>query len=517
MIPAPTGLGFLVFLATFAATAFIYTKGKTCLRPPYPPGPRKLPVLGNLLDLPTKFEWETYARWGKKYKSEIIHLNAAGYDIVVLNSFDAANDIMERRSATYSSRPPLTMINELMGWSWFIATMPYGETWREGRRAFAKYFQNGNAAIYQAPQAEIVRKMLPRLLDNPQDFLTISQHAIGGMALSLAYGLTIKNSNDPFVHLAEEAIASLAEAGTPGAFLVDIFPILKYIPEFFPGASFKKKARAWRKVQEEMREAPYQETVRNMASGFAKPSFTSTSLQGLEESEDVQHQQEIIRDTAAIIFAAGAETTATTVHTFFAAMLCNPEAQKKAQQELDFVLKGRLPEFSDELDLPYVSALVKEVIRWKPATPLGGVPHYSSEEDVYSGYHIPKGAIVLANTWAMLHDENAYPDPSTFKPERFLKDGKLNPLIRDPVSMAFGFGRRMCPGNHIALSVLWLIAATILATFDISKAVDENGKPIEPAIEYHSAMVSYPLPFKCTIKARSRSAEELIRSAGESY
>jgi len=391
-----------------------------------------------------------------------------------------------------------------------MSGFPYGEAWRERRRAFTKYFQTSNATLYRAQQVEFIRKMLPGLLDIPKDFLSISRHAIGGMALSLAYGLPIQNSNDPFVTLAQEAIASLSEAAIPGAFLVDIIPILKYVPEFVPGAGFKKKARVWRRLQENMHGLPYKETIQNMASGVAKPSFTSMCLQDLDESTDVIHQQQVIKDTAAMIFTAGADSTTSSVHTFFAAMLCFPETQRKAQQELDRVLMGRLPDFGDEPALPYISALVKEVLRWKPATPIG-VPHYASEDDVYEGYHIPKGALVIANAWAMFYDEDVYPDPSAFKPERFMKDGQLDPAVRDPALMAFGFGRRICPGSHVAISAIWLTVATILATFDISKAVDDNGAPIVPSIQYKSALICHPLPFECTLNPRSKASEELIR------
>ncbi|KDR66539.1 hypothetical protein GALMADRAFT_161961 [Galerina marginata CBS 339.88] len=515
MIRLPTGLDLFVLLGTLAIAVLIYTRNnKRAL--PYPPGPRKLPVLGNLLDLPKSFEWETYARWSKEYNSGIIHLNAAGTDFVILNSFNAAIDLLEKRSSIYSSRAQFTMISQLMGWKWLMSAMPYGEPWRERRRAFMKYFQPSNANLYQAPQMEFIRKMLPRLLNTPKDFLGITRHAIGGMALSLAYGLPIHPSDDPYINLAAKAVASIGEAAIPGAFLVDMMPFLKYVPEWVPGAGFQKKARVWRKLQEDMRAVPFEETIRNMASGVAKPSFTSTSMQDLDESTDRTRQKEVIQDTAGIIFGAGADTTLSGVHTFFAAMLCFPETQRKAQQELDRVLGGRLPEFGDEADLPYVSALVKEIIRWKPATPIG-VPHYSSEDDVYEGYHIPKGALVIANAWAMLYDEDAYPEPSAFKPERFLKDGQLNPTVRDPALMAFGFGRRICPGSQVALSVLWLTFATILATFNISKDVDENGTPVEPSVQYQSGLICHPIPFKCTIAPRSRRAEQLIRSAGDSY
>ncbi|KAF8960427.1 cytochrome P450 [Flammula alnicola] len=510
----------LVLLATLVFTLFVYLRNRGRPALPFPPGPKKLPLLGNLLDLPTTFEWVTYAQWSKEYNSDIVHLRAAGSDLILLNSFKVANDLCDKRSSIYSSRPHFPMFNELIGWKWLMSAMVYGEPWKERRRLFQKYFNPNNAGFYQPGQTECVRKMLPRILDRPEDFLAITRHVVGGMALSLAYGLNIQESNDPYVNLAEKAVDSVTQAVIPGAFLVDLMPILRYVPEYFPGAGFQKKAKAWRQIQEDFRELPFKATLQNMASGLGRPSFTSMCLDSLDSFGDATHQREVIKDTAGIVFAAGADTTLSGIHTFFVAMLCFPEVQVKAQEELDRVLRGRLPEFRDEKDLPYLSALVKEILRWQPATPIGmrlTNPNVETEDDVYEGYHIPKDALVIGNVWAMLHDEDDYPEPSSFKPERFLQDGKLDPSVRDPALIAFGFGRRVCPGSHIAMSLLWMTAASILSTFNISKALDENGVPVEPSVKYQSGLIYHPEPFKCTIKPRSKAAEDVIRSAADSY
>jgi hypothetical protein len=88
--------------------------------------------------------------------------------------------------------------------------------------------------------------------------------AVGGMTMSMTYGIQIKETNDPFINLAEAAMKSASEAMIPGAFLVDVIPILKYVPEFMPGAGFQKQARIWRKLQEEFRERPYLASIEAM-------------------------------------------------------------------------------------------------------------------------------------------------------------------------------------------------------------------------------------------------------------
>ena len=83
-------------------------------------------------------------------------------------------------------------------------------------------------------------------------------------------------------------------------------------------------------------------------------------------------------------------------------MTLHPEAQRKAQDELDRVIRrDRLPTFADRPNLPYVDALVKEVLRWNPVAPLG-LPHVTFSDDVFEGYHIPKDSILIANIWFVL-------------------------------------------------------------------------------------------------------------------
>jgi len=123
-------------------------------------------------------------------------------------------------------------------------------------------------------------------------------------------------------------------------------------------------------------------------------------------------------------------------------MVLNPRVMGKAQEELDRVVgKGRLPDFSDREDLPYIDAIVKEIIRWNPPPPIG-VPSRVTQDDVYQGHFIPAGATVVQNIWAICRDPSIYPDPETFNPDRFLKDGKIDPSVFNPEDRVFGAGRR---------------------------------------------------------------------------
>lgn len=169
-------------------------------------------------------------------------------------------------------------------------------------------------------------------------------------------------------------------------------------------------------------------------------------------------------------------------------MAIHPEIQKKAQKEIDRLLQGeRLPTLADQEDLPYISALLKEIYRWHAPLPIS-VPKALTEDDVYKGCHIPKGATIVENVWAILHDPLVYPDPHIFNPERFLKDGELDRSVRDPEDRVFGSSRRICPGKHFANRALFLRVATVLAAFDIEPGVNEKGE-VASEVKFHEKIV----------------------------
>ncbi|KAJ7043052.1 cytochrome P450 [Mycena alexandri] len=478
---------------------------------PLPPGPKKLPLVGNLFDMPKSFEWITYMEWARKFNSDILHLNVVGTSIIVLSTADAANDLLEKRASIYSDRPRFRMVNDLMGWDFALAFMKYGDHWRAHRRLFHEVFNAVAAQSFRPKEREVTNELLYDFLQDPEhDVLDHLRHMAAKFVMSVAYGLEIQRSNDPYVELADKAVEGLVTAVVPGRFLVDSMPFLKYVPAWFPGAGFQRKAQEWRRLSRGMLEKPYAEAKAKIAAGSPQHSFTLDGQRMVENSDDDKaYLAQVVQATAGTMYTAGTGTTVSALGTFILAMLAHPEAQKKAQAEIDAVVgQDRLPDFDDEASLPYVAACMKESLRWKNVTPIS-IPHFVAVEDEYRGYRIPAGSVVIPNTWAILHDEAMYPDPYSFKPERWLLDGKLNPAIMDP-EMIFGFGRRICPGRHMAKAHVWLSLASILATFDITKPVDKDGKVIEPNFDYFAGMVVQPLPYKSCLKPRSEKAAALI-------
>jgi len=253
---------------------------------------------------------------------------------------------------------------------------------------------------------------------------------------------------------------------------------------------------------------PFEQVKSDMMSGKALPSYTSTLLDSHREPDGsiAPDDEEDIKGSAGTLFAAAEDTTIASIHTFLLAIVLHPQEFKKAQEEMDRVVgKHRLPNIDDRPSLPYLDCLLKEVLRWNPMVPLG-MPHRLMEDDIYRDYFIPKGTTVLANIYAILRDCT---DPDVFRPQRYLDDDSLP----DPFEVIFGFGRRICPGRHLAETSYWGIASSMIASFNISKALDSNGKEINVPLEFTHGFVRHPKPFKCSIKARSPELASLISHA----
>ncbi|EMD35350.1 hypothetical protein CERSUDRAFT_157058 [Gelatoporia subvermispora B] len=483
-----------------------------------PPGPKGWPIIGNVFDIPHSKPWETYFQWSKCYGS-VVHMNVFGQHIVVLNTAKAVSDLLETRSSIYSDRIRFIMIS-LLKIEWNMILMSYGSAWRQHRRAIHRYFSDDVIRTYHPVQLHTSRKLLHNLLQTPTNFLQHTHFALGAMILEVIYGKSIDHPDHPYLKYANTAAEAGIEAFLPGNLLVEFLPFLQYMPSWFPGAGFKRRLPQWYADSRGLHNFTFEDSKAEFACGTAKPSMVTSMLEEMSHLTPAERavEEDIAKNVSATVYVAGADTTYFTMQTFYLAMVHHPHIQKRAQEELDRVVgQGRLPNFSDRASLPYICAIVKECLRFVVVVPLG-VAHSTTEDDVYDGHFIPKGAIVMANqwsAWAILHNPEDYPEPETFRPERFLKNGNLNPDVRDPITVATGFGRRICPGRHFAESGLFMSIASILHTFEISPALNEEGQPFYPEFKLTAGLVIHLEDFECTIKPRSPAMEMLIRSSSD--
>jgi len=276
-----------------------------------------------------------------------------------------------------------------------------------------------------------------------------------------------------------------------------------------PFAGFHREADAARKLMDRTADRPYNHVKKKMAQGHAPPSFVHHILADPDPKRDVTSAefQQLLTQTAGTMYGAGMETTYAAMNTFVLAMTLFPNKQTIAQDELDRVVgHSRLPTMEDRASLPYVDAIIKETLRWNVLLPTS-IPRRTEKDDIYKGYFIPAGTIVLPNVRSIAFDSTDYPEE--FTPERYLtSEGHA----QDPRTYSFGFGRRVCPGKQLADNSIFIFVASILSVFTISKEIDKFGNEIPVQPSFGEGLVSHPDPYKCCIVPRSRAAIELVRT-----
>ncbi|KZT40805.1 cytochrome P450, partial [Sistotremastrum suecicum HHB10207 ss-3] len=450
---------------------------------PGPPGPKPIPFLGNIHQLPPKGLWLKTFEWSAKY-GDIIRLSVFGKTIIVLSSYETASELLDGRGAIYSDRPSLPLLNEYAGWNTFLLTMRYGERSILRRRMLSQFFNPSAVKNYHGLVTERARILALQTSEEPSKFQTFNRMNIGASTMMMTYGHKVTGETDNWVKDAEAAVRSLTAMGTLGSHPIDIFPILGRLPFRIWGASFVKKMENLRLGAYNLGLKPHMFTKEQVRKGNAYPSITSTLIEAQLQADGSVKDEEAIYSASGSLYLAAADTTVSSIDTFVLSMMVNPSVQKRAQQELDRLLKGqRLPTLQDRNSLPYLNAVLKEVLRWQPVGPLG-FPHALTKDDEYRGMFLPAGAMVIADIWTMCHNPRDFPEPSKFDPDRYLsyRDNipTLRADIRDPEKIIFGFGRRyttyryllvskismvsrICLGRDLGLATLWITMATLLA------------------------------------------------------
>ncbi|EJF61732.1 cytochrome P450 [Dichomitus squalens LYAD-421 SS1] len=292
------------------------------------------------------------------------------------------------------------------------------------------------------------------LCDDPSDLREIICLNSTIVIMKIGYSIAVQGRDDVYVKIAKDALEGVVEGMVPGRFLVEFLPFLRHVPPWFPFATSQRPWAKWQAAGERLKNTPFEQAKAKLAcdghlsaNGEATQSIPAKSLQRLAKmGVSPLEEEEILNNVVAVAFEAGTDTVLSTTLSVFSGLSLHPEVLAKAHAELDEVVgPHRLPDFSDKDSLVYINAIIKEAMRWHTVLPMG-LPHATVANDEFRGYFIPAGTMVIPNTWACMHDPEVYEDPDVFRPERFIRNGKLDPTVHDPTAFIFGFGRR-----HISL------------------------------------------------------------------
>jgi len=334
---------------------------------PLPPGPPGEPLLGHLRVVPSNKPEIAYAKWSKEYDSDVLYFNILGQPVVVLNSVKAAVDLLDKRGSNYCDRPRFVLF-EVMGWGMTLTFLRWGPRFQMHRKLIQGSFTKPNCLQYQDLQEHETHQLIGGIMKNPDDWERQMRRFATAIVLGIGFGVNIKDDNDSYIQMAIDASYALGHGGAPAGTVVDFFPFLKHLPNWLARSWSLKFARDWKWAIQQIHDVPFAAVEQEMKDGTAQPSFIHTLLENsnlkAQRGEAIEFTPEDIKGAAGAIYAAGQDTTWSTLVVFILNMVLHPEIQKKAQQQIDSVIgHDRLPDFNDRSSLPYVDYIVQETLR----------------------------------------------------------------------------------------------------------------------------------------------------------
>ncbi|CAI9087717.1 OLC1v1021862C1 [Oldenlandia corymbosa var. corymbosa] len=429
-----------------------------------PPGPKPLPIIGNMHNLFGPLTHHILRDLAQKY-GPLMHLRLGEVTTLVVTSPELAEEFMKTHDVIFANRPQLLCPRVFNYNCTDIAFAPFGEYWRQLRKiCVVELLSSKRVQSFRPIREEEVHKFVAGVYTNQGSVVNLSK-----MLCSYTYGLTARVAFGKKNKYQEEFISLIMEATkmTSGFAIADVYPSVKWIQvisEMSPKIKRMQKLldKTFDNIFGEHKERSRQETV----EGEAKEDLVDVLL-SVQKSGDFGTPLSLDNIKAVLmdIFSAGSETSSTALEWILSELVKSPEAMKKTQEEVRtaFDASGNVHE-SGIHELKYLQLVIRETLRLHPPVPML-IPRESSEQCSINGFDIPEKTRVIINAWAISRDPEHWTYPDKFIPERFL-DSAIDYQGKDFKYIPFGGGRRICPGISLGLASIELLLAQLLFHFD---------------------------------------------------
>ncbi|XVF13298.1 hypothetical protein REPUB_Repub08aG0196800 [Reevesia pubescens] len=445
---------------------WMYVKSKKG-KPRSPPGPRGLPLVGNLPFLDPELH-SYFAELARTY-GPVVKLQLGSKLGILVTSPSTAREVLKDQDIAFANRDvPAAAIVATGGRD--IVWNPYGPEWRMLRKVCVlKMLSNVTLdKVYMLRRREVRQTVdyIHSKAGSPvnvgdQMFLTILN-----VITNMLWGGTFEGKARASLGAEfRQVISEVTEIlGLPN--ISDFFPALA--PLDLQGM-VKRMEKPVAKLNGIIDKIIDQRLKVDKESGKTPGEFKDflQYLFQLKDEEDsktpmtMNHIKALLLD----MVVGGSDTSSNSIEFTLAEVINKPEVMRKAQQELDEVIgKDNIVEESHIHKLPYLLAIMKESLRLHPVLPLL-VPHCPSEDSTAGGYAIPKGSRVFVNAWAIHRDPSIWENPLEFNPDRFL-NSNWDFSGSDFRYFPFGSGRRNCAGIAMAERMVLYSIATLLHSFD---------------------------------------------------
>ncbi|XP_066451574.1 cytochrome P450 2C14-like isoform X2 [Eleutherodactylus coqui] len=460
----------------------------------FPPGPKPLPIIGNVLMLDMSKPHKTFMELSETY-GPVFSVNIGITKAVVLCGYETIKDALINHADAFSNRP-ITPVNvQLAGNNGVI--MSNGENWKVMRRftiSTLRDYGMGRKTIENriTEEAECLVQKLKSYEGKPFDNLTCINAAAANIIVSILLSRRFEYEDPTILRLMGLINESVILLGSPWVRMYNSFPS---IMDWLPGAhrtifgnnrELHKFIRATFTIKKKELDVNDQ---RNLVD-----AFLAKQQEGKPESTEYYHNDNL---TALVtnLFGAGMETTSTTLRWGLLLMMKHPEIQHKVHDEIERVIGLAPPQMEHRKQMPYTDAVIHEIQRFGDIVP-GNVPRATSEDVTFRGYFLPKGTLVIPLLHSTLRDKTYFEKPDEFYPEHFL-DSKGN-FKKNEAFIPFSIGKRSCAGETLAKMELFLFFTTLLQNFTFQSTPGAK-LDLSPAL----GATNSPKPFKiCAISRR---------------
>lgn len=455
----------------------------------------RLPLLGSLLHLRSNLPPHLlFTQLSSRY-GPLFGLYAGPHLTLVVSEISLVREVLLQRGREFAGRPKMVTTDLLTQGGKDIAFADYSPLWKNHRRlvhsSFTLFGEGSNKlqTIVQEAADDLCEE-LQACRGQSSDLSVVLMRAVTNVICRLVFSSSYQPSDPELqtvIQYNDGIVQTIARGG-----LVDIFPWLR----IFPNKDLKRLKECV-SIRDQLLHKKLLEHKKSLTPGEPRDLLDALligQLRGSGGADDITEDHVLM--TAAEAFGAGVETTSTTLLWTIAFLLHHPQLQERVQAELDeCVGVDRPPCLSDRPHLPLLDAVLCEVMRIRPVSPIL-IPHVAMQDTSLGGHGVPKGTRVLVNMWAIHHDPKHWDQPEQFKPERFLEpSGKR----KTPSSfLPFGAGPRVCVGESLARIELFLFVSRLLQRFSFSSPSEAS----LPDLQGRFGVVLQPERYTVTVTPR---------------
>ncbi|KAM4694839.1 cytochrome P450 2K4-like [Discoglossus pictus] len=455
----------------------------------FPPGPKPLPIIGNLHIIDAKTPYKTFLELSKKYGS-VFSVQMGSQKMVVLCGYETVKEALVNHADEFTDRPNIPIFKDVS--KGYGVVFSNGDNWKVMRRftlSTLRDFGMGKKTLEDKinEESEYLVQKIKSFKGKPFENTMIMNAAVANIIVSIIFGHRYVYEDPTFLKLMKIINDNVKLLGSPMVMLYNSFPsLLKWLPGNHK-TIHGNVAELQKFVKETLIKKKDQLDANDQRSLI--DAFLVKQQEEKPSSEQYFHNENLTM-LVGNLFAAGMETTSTTLRWALLLMMKYPEIQKNVQNEIEKVIGSAQPQTEHRKSMPYTDAVIHEVQRFANIVPLN-LPHGTSQDVTFRGYFLPKGTHIVPLLSSVLKDKAYFEKPDEFYPEHFLDaDGRF---MKNDAFMPFSAGRRICAGENLAKMELFLFFTKLLQTFTFKQPPGAPDIDLTPVVGFTNSPLSHEI------------------------